>query len=65
MEPGPEFKARYEVQEELGKGRFGVVHKVVDKETNQKLAAKFIKCRTQKDKEKVKHIFLQQIIENK
>lgn len=52
-EPGPQFKARYEVQEELGKGRFGVVHKVVDKTTNQKLAAKFIRCRTQKDKDKV------------
>ncbi|KAH1008358.1 hypothetical protein HUJ05_008917 [Dendroctonus ponderosae] len=52
-EPGLEFKSRYEVQEELGKGRFGVVHKVVDKSTNQKLAAKFIRCRTPKDKEKV------------
>lgn len=53
MEPGPEFRARYEVAEELGKGRFGVVHKVVDKESNQKLAAKFIKCRTSKDRDKV------------
>lgn len=53
MEPGSNFKSRYDVQEELGKGRFGVVHKVVDKSTNQKLAAKFIRCRTQKDKDKV------------
>lgn len=53
VEPGPEFKDRYEVLEELGKGRFGVVHKVVDKTTNQKLAAKFIKCRTSKDRDKV------------
>lgn len=53
VEPGPEFKDRYEVLEELGKGRFGVVHKVVDKTTHQKLAAKFIKCRTSKDRDKV------------
>lgn len=53
LEPGPEFKLRYEVMEELGKGRFGVVHKVVEKTTSQKLAAKFIKCRTSKDRDKV------------
>ncbi|RZC34745.1 nuclear anchorage protein 1-like, partial [Asbolus verrucosus] len=53
LEPGLEFKIRFEVLEELGKGRFGVVHKVVEKTTAQKLAAKFIKCRTSKDKEKV------------
>lgn len=53
IEPGQEFKAKYEVLEEIGKGRFGIVHKVVDKTTNQKLAAKFIKCRTAKDREKV------------
>lgn len=53
VEPGPEFKGRYEVWEELGKGRFGVVHKVIDRQSNQKLAAKFIKCRTAKDKDKV------------
>ncbi|KAJ8962969.1 hypothetical protein NQ314_005686 [Rhamnusium bicolor] len=53
IEPGPEFKTRYEVLEELGKGRFGVVHKVIDKVSNQKLAAKFIKCRTSKDRDKV------------
>lgn len=53
LEPGPEFKARFEVLEELGKGRFGVVHKVIDKTNEQKLAAKFIKCRTSKDKDKV------------
>ncbi|KAG5884433.1 hypothetical protein JTB14_024376 [Gonioctena quinquepunctata] len=53
VEPGPEFKSRYEVLEEIGKGRFGVVHKVVEKGTSQKLAAKFIKCRTSKDRDKV------------
>lgn len=53
IEPGHEFKTRYELYEEIGKGRFGVVHKVVDKVTNQKLAAKIIRCRTSKDREKV------------
>lgn len=53
VEPGESFKKRYEVHEELGKGRFGVVHKVVDKVTSQKLAAKFIRCRTNKDRVKV------------
>ncbi|GJQ79662.1 hypothetical protein Trydic_g8731 [Trypoxylus dichotomus] len=53
VEQGESFKNRYDVMEELGKGRFGVVHKVIDKVTMQKLAGKFIKCRTSKDKEKV------------
>lgn len=30
-----------------------MVHKVIDKLTNQKLAAKFVRCRTTKDREKV------------
>lgn len=53
VEPGSEFETKYDVHDELGKGRFGVVHKVTEKKTNQKLAAKFIKCRTAKDKKKV------------
>lgn len=53
LEPGQEFKTRYEVYEEIGKGRFGVVHKVTDKITTKKLAAKFIRCRTSKDRDKV------------
>ncbi|XP_017783475.1 PREDICTED: myosin light chain kinase, smooth muscle-like [Nicrophorus vespilloides] len=53
IEPGPEFKVKYDILEELGKGRYGVVHRVVDKTTNQKLAAKFIRCRTAKDRDKV------------
>lgn len=38
----------------MGKGRFGHVHKVVEKSTGQILAAKFVKCIKVKDKEKVK-----------
>lgn len=54
VEDGELFKAKYEVLEELGKGRFGIVHKVADVETGEKLAAKFIRCITVKDREKVK-----------
>nr|CAI5840669.1 unnamed protein product [Callosobruchus analis] len=53
IEPGLEFVNRYEVLEELGKGRFGVVHKVVEKRSGQKFAAKFVRCRTAKDRDKV------------
>lgn len=55
IKPGTDFKSRYEILEEIGKGRFGVVHKAIDKTTNQKLAAKFIKCRTSKDRDKVQY----------
>lgn len=53
VEPGESFKNRYEIHEELGKGRFGVVHKVIERITSQKFAAKFIRCRTNKDRLKV------------
>lgn len=51
--PGEEFKANFEVLEELGKGRYGVVHKVQEHATGQKYAAKFIRCIKTKDREKV------------
>lgn len=50
---GGDFKARFIVEEELGKGRFGVVHRVVERETGQVLAAKIVKCIKAKDKLKV------------
>lgn len=53
IEPEDEFRNCFEVQEEIGKGRFGIVYKVVERATSQKLAAKFIKCRTAKDRQKV------------
>ncbi|VEN54177.1 unnamed protein product [Callosobruchus maculatus] len=53
IEPGLEFVTRYEVLEELGKGRFGVVHKVIEKRSGQKFAAKFVRCRTAKDRDKL------------
>lgn len=54
LEQGTEFKQKYDIQETLGKGRFGIVHKVVDRKTNQIFAAKFIRCRSAKEKDKVK-----------
>lgn len=39
--------------EELGKGRFGVVYKVIERDTNRTLAAKVIKCIKSKDRVKV------------
>lgn len=50
---GGDFKARFILEEELGKGRFGVVHRVVERETGQVLAAKIVKCIKAKDKLKV------------
>jgi serine/threonine protein kinase len=54
LEHGGSFNDRFEVLEELGKGRFGVVRKVVDRESGTVLAAKIIKCRKAADKDKVK-----------
>lgn len=51
---GGDFKARFILEEELGKGRFGVVHRVVERETGQVLAAKIVKCIKAKDKLKVR-----------
>lgn len=50
---GGDFKARFVLEEELGKGRFGVVHRVIERETSQVLAAKIVKCIKAKDKLKV------------
>lgn len=53
---GGDFKARFSIEEELGKGRFGVVHRVIERETGQILAAKIVKCIKAKDKLKVKNL---------
>ena len=45
----------YTVQDELGKGRFGVVCKCIDNKTGRAYAAKFIKCSTPKDRQDVVH----------
>ncbi|CAB4053959.1 Death-associated protein kinase 1,Death-associated protein kinase dapk-1,Myosin light chain kinase 2, skeletal/cardiac muscle,Myosin light chain kinase family member 4,Myosin light chain kinase, smooth muscle,Serine/threonine-protein kinase 17B,Death-associated protein kinase 3,Serine/threonine-protein kinase 17A,Myosin light chain kinase 3 [Lepeophtheirus salmonis] len=49
LDEGSVFKRKYGVYDELGRGRFGVVFKVKDKETNEILAAKFVKCRRSED----------------
>lgn len=54
VRPGGDFRQRFIVEEELGKGRFGVVHKVTERETGQVLAAKIVKCIKAKDKIKVR-----------
>lgn len=53
VKPGGEFRERFELLEELGKGRFGVVHRVIEKESGIGLAAKIIKCIKAKDRVKV------------
>lgn len=44
IRPGHEYKTNYQVQEELGKGKYGIVHRVVDNKTGQIMAAKTVKC---------------------
>lgn len=50
MRDGGDFKSRFVILEELGKGRFGTVHKVIERETEQVFAAKIVKCIKAKDK---------------
>jgi serine/threonine protein kinase len=54
LEEGSIFKAKYEIYEELGRGRFGVVFKVKNCETREIFAAKFVKCRKQEERDKCK-----------
>ncbi|XP_017147184.1 muscle M-line assembly protein unc-89 isoform X11 [Drosophila miranda] len=54
VQSGGDFKARFEVIEELGKGRFGIVYKVQERDQPQQLlAAKVIKCIKSRDRQKV------------
>ena len=53
IKSGGDFRARFEILEELGKGRFGVVHKVIERESGAILAAKIIKCIKAIDRKKV------------
>lgn len=50
---GEEFASLYESLEELGRGRFGVVHKVRQRQTGDIRAAKMVKCIKTTDKKKV------------
>ncbi|XP_030081336.1 titin isoform X14 [Drosophila hydei] len=54
VQSGGDFKARFDIIEELGKGRFGVVYKVQERaQPEQLLAAKVIKCIKSRDRQKV------------
>jgi len=50
---GATFAGRYQIIEELGKGGMGRVYKVLDKETNEKIALKLIKPEIASDKKTV------------
>lgn len=54
VKSGGDFKSRFEILEELGKGRFGVVYRVQEREESKRiLAAKVIKCIKAQDRQKV------------
>lgn len=54
IKAGGDFKDRFDILEELGKGRFGVVYKVQEKEEAKRIcAAKIIKCIKSRDRVKV------------
>lgn len=46
------FAGRYDVLDELGKGTYGVVRKVRERESGELYAAKFIRCTLSKAKAK-------------
>jgi len=54
IEPGDTFNEEYDIQEELGRGRFGVVYRVKHKTSGQIRAAKFIKCIKATQKQEVR-----------
>ena len=54
LEDGNIFKEKFEIYEELGRGRFGVVFKVRDNTTRELFAAKFVRCRKQEERDKCK-----------
>ncbi|XP_072764137.1 uncharacterized protein [Anoplolepis gracilipes] len=53
-EEGRFFNERYDVLEELGKGRYGIVKKVIEQPTGMTFAAKFVKTIKAKDREQVR-----------
>ncbi|MBN1271657.1 MAG: protein kinase [Candidatus Aminicenantes bacterium] len=50
---GSTFAGRYQIIEELGKGGMGNVYKVLDKETNERIALKLIKPEIASDKKTI------------
>ncbi|XP_015434395.1 PREDICTED: myosin light chain kinase, smooth muscle-like [Dufourea novaeangliae] len=54
MEDGHLFADRYDVLEELGKGRYGTVKRVTEKSNGTSFAAKFVRTIKTKDREQVR-----------
>jgi len=54
LEEGRLFAERYDILEELGKGRYGIVRKVIERSTNMTFAAKFVRTIKAKDREQVR-----------
>ncbi|KAG7188122.1 hypothetical protein KM043_015967 [Ampulex compressa] len=54
IEDGRLFGERYEVFEELGKGRYGIVRRVIEKTKDVSFAAKFVRTIKAKDREQVR-----------
>lgn len=53
LQPGEVFAERFDLHEEVGKGRFGIVYRCTDKLSSKRRAAKIIKCIKATEKEKV------------
>ena len=53
-EEGPLFKERYALHEELGKGRYGVVRRVIEKKSQKSFAAKFVRTVKASDRQQVR-----------
>jgi len=53
LSPGSTFAGRYQIIEELGKGGMGRVYKVLDLETNERIALKLIKLEIASDKKTI------------
>ena len=52
-EDGKLFAERYDVHEELGKGRYGIVKRVVEKATGRTFASKFVRTIKATDRKQV------------
>lgn len=52
-EDGRHFLERYDVLEELGKGRYGIVRRIIEKSSGLNLAAKFVRTIKAKDRQQV------------
>lgn len=48
------FKERYALHEELGKGRYGVVRRVIEKRSEKSYAAKFVRTVKTSDRQQVR-----------